>query len=202
MGLDQSEKRWLENGIFQVELPNGRRNRTDAGPEGRENAQAPRCGTECSRNEEWHHASQGKGCHSGRSGKTRRTDDDRERLAVGDYEVQQTSVRRYPSSHYQRREYAHRHFQRPEVSERAYSVATKRPADINRIPELLTEEQKYENAEDDLRLSPDGTMTTYHEFDEFDENSEWYKHPPKPEADLMSEEELAEIAALPDVPDD
>ena len=62
-------------------------------------------------------------------------------------------------------------------------MATKRPGDYT--PEALAErarpltpDEEYELAEDDLRLSPDGTMTTYHEGDEEDEDSEWFGHPP------------------------
>ena len=83
-------------------------------------------------------------------------------------------------------------------------MATKRPCDIN--PRKLTnsekqmlEEEKLDEMDDDLYPLGDGTVTTYHEFDEFDDGSPWYKNPPKEVADFMSEEELAEIAALPDV---
>jgi len=62
-------------------------------------------------------------------------------------------------------------------------MATRRPTDYT--PEALaeraqplTEDEEYDLAEDNLRLAADGTMTTYHEGDEEDENSEWYGKPP------------------------
>ena len=57
-------------------------------------------------------------------------------------------------------------------------MATKRPTDIGRTPTVPTTEEKFDTAEDDLYMSPDGTMTTYHPGDEDDEQSEWYQHPP------------------------
>jgi len=60
-------------------------------------------------------------------------------------------------------------------------MATKRPADLKPSPKLSQEELdelEFEAAEDNLYLSPDGTMTTYHEGDEEDPNSEWYENPP------------------------
>jgi hypothetical protein len=64
-------------------------------------------------------------------------------------------------------------------------MATKHPGPRGPLPlpplteEELAEIDYAENVEDDLYLSPDGTMTTYHEGDEDDEQSEWYHIVPK-----------------------
>jgi hypothetical protein len=79
-------------------------------------------------------------------------------------------------------------------------MATKRPADLKITTSAsMTEDEIFDEIEEDLYFHPpSGTMTTYHEFDEFDETSWWYKNPPKEVAAFMSEEELAEIATLPE----
>jgi hypothetical protein len=59
-----------------------------------------------------------------------------------------------------------------------YSSQNTRPGDLK--PQApLTEDEQFDEIEDDLYLSPDGTMTTYHAGDEDDPNSEWYGNPPK-----------------------
>jgi hypothetical protein len=82
-------------------------------------------------------------------------------------------------------------------------VATKRPADLKKNTSApMTEEEIFDEIEEDLYLAPDGTATTYHEYDELDPGTVWYKNPPKEIVEFMSEEELAEIAELPDLPED
>jgi hypothetical protein len=62
-------------------------------------------------------------------------------------------------------------------------MATKKPPQKGAIPAPQnpppTEDDIFDEIEEDLFLSPDGSMTTYHEGDEDDPNSERFGSPPK-----------------------
>jgi len=93
----------------------------------------------------------------------------------------------------------------PEVIEAMGEFQTKGDAMWDHNGEMVIDENgdiPEEIAEDLYFHPPSGTMMTYYEGDEFEEGSGWYKNPPREVADFISEEKLAAIAALPDIPKD
>jgi hypothetical protein len=62
-------------------------------------------------------------------------------------------------------------------------MATERPVKKKPTPDTRTPEEsaeaEYDEIDEDLYLSPDGTMATYYEGDEDDEQSEWYHIVPR-----------------------